>query len=76
MLGVGRRRRWSEDQKLAILLKVGVGGAKCRGIEPLQQFEPQLSLERDLGGQIIEVRKCGPEAEDDDHEESPDVQKN
>lgn len=27
VLGVERRRRWSEDEKLEILLEVGVGGA-------------------------------------------------
>ncbi|WP_369333202.1 transposase [Tranquillimonas alkanivorans] len=26
-MGVGRRRRWSEDEKLEILSEVGVGGA-------------------------------------------------
>ncbi|WP_430522463.1 transposase [Marinovum algicola] len=27
VLGVERRRRWSEEEKLEILLEVGVGGA-------------------------------------------------
>ena len=32
VLGVERRRRWSDDEKLEILLEVGVGGASVTQI--------------------------------------------
>jgi len=32
LVGVERRRRWSEDQKISILSEVGVGGAKVADV--------------------------------------------
>ena len=34
VLGVERRRRWSDDEKLEIVLEVGVGGASVTQVEP------------------------------------------
>ena len=37
VLGVERRRRWSDDEKLEILLEVGVGGASVTQVA--QRYE-------------------------------------
>lgn len=34
IIGVERRRRWSEDQKLAIVMEVGVDGATVADVDP------------------------------------------